>query len=237
MTTYDVIAAARRRWYVLALCLMLAAGLAYTLKGRPGVYMMDVEAYFVAPPGRTAANQPPPPPNIGGSDAGLISLAGLVERHVNAGVDVETPVSPDVTIVGLGVRHGTLVTLPNAGGQWNYNFTRPMLKVQAAGPTSAEVERLYSAVIEEIYTTLDRLQAEDGVPESRRVTLRLVPEQPTVSYQSGFPTRAAFVAEVLGLALSLLACVLVDRLILSRRARRRARSSSSEQQAAPATVA
>lgn len=230
MTTYDVLAAVIRRWYVFALCVVLAAGVAYGLKGRPGVYMIDVEVYLIAPPDPTAVGGGQS--NIGDSANSLISLAGLVERTVNADVEYEEPVSPDVTIVGLGFRSGTLVTLPNAGGQWNYSFTRPVLKVQSAGSSPEEVERLFAAALTEIHDTLDRLQDEDNIPPDSRVTTRLVPEQPAVAYLTGYPTRAAAMAVILGGALSVLACVLVDRLL----ARVRRRPPSRQQELEGVTV-
>jgi hypothetical protein len=213
VTTYGVIRALARRWYVVLLGLVATLAVASSLHSRPGVYFVDGEVYLTAPAGARVDG-------IGDRNTSLISLAGLVEREVNALNDQEEPVSPDVTLPGMGVRHGTQVALPNSGGQWNYYFTRPVLLVQAVAATPEETRRMYDETVADVVESLERIQVADGISPDSRVTTRTVPHVPVVSFMGGFPTRAAAVALVLGLAVTTVLAVLVDHLVLTRRSRR-----------------
>lgn len=213
MATYDVLRALVRRWYVLAPCLALTLVGAWLIHERPGVYMVDTTVYFVAPADARTSG-------LADTSAGLISLAGGVERTVNAGSDAPEPVSPEVSIADTGVRSGYRVSLPNAGGQFVVDFDRPALQVQAVGEEPGEAARLFRQAEDLVLTTLDQIQAADGINQDGRVTARLVPDKPDPVYLGGSPARALVVAGVLGAALSVAVTLIVDHL-LTRRSRRR----------------
>jgi hypothetical protein len=209
VTTYGVFRALARRWYVLLLGIAATAYVASALLSRPGVYFVSGEVYLTAPASARVDG-------IGDSSASLIAMAGLVEREVNADANVEEPVSPDVTLLGMGVRHGTQVTLPNSGGQWNYYFTRPVLLVQAVAGTSEEAQRLYDGLVAKVVDTLGEDQVADGIAEDSRVTTRLVPRTSVVEYADGYPSRAAAVVALLGLAATVVVSVLLDHVLIRR---------------------
>ncbi|MBD8870479.1 hypothetical protein [Nocardioides donggukensis] len=208
MTTGDVVRAMVSRWYVTAGGLLATAAVVLLLQGAPGAYTTTVDVQFLAPRGPTA--QP------GNPRADLIALAGLVEREVGSGVQRETPVSPDVGLAGLGVTEGTMVFVPNSGGQWNYFFDDPVVRVQAVAPSDGRAAELRDAAVTRVRSTLEDLQVADGVPAASRVGTRLVPARPPVLLEQGSALRAMAVTALLGAALTCLAAVLFDRFMRHR---------------------
>lgn len=227
MTTWDVLRALARRWYVGVAGLLLTVLVAFLVHTSRGVYVTTIDVHMV------------PPPHSGkGSvlENSLISLAGLVERELRPGHQTEQPVSPDVTIVDLGIEEGAVVFLPNSGGQWDYNFDQPLLRVSAAGADAAQAVAHREAEVSRIRATLDRIQAEDGAPAGRRVTADLVPTAPPVYYREGSRTQALALVVLLGGVFSVVVCVEVDRVLVRRRARLSPGSATPEPPAAPAST-
>jgi hypothetical protein len=205
MTLGNVLHILRARWPLTAAGLLLTVVAVAVLSARSGVYTTSVDVQLI-PPEHVGTGISPSP------ETSLIALAGLVEREVGDEVQRTEPVSPDATLAGLGVDRGTLVTLPNYGGQWNYFFEVPVLRVQAVAPTAAEATQRRNAAVAEIAATLRSIQADDGVPADNRATTRLVPRMPPVTDQRGSVPRAALAAGLLGLALTVAAVVGVDQL-------------------------
>jgi hypothetical protein len=116
-------------------------------------------------------------------------------------------------MVGMGFHHGSLVLLPNSGGQWNYNFSRPVLSVQAVGESPEEVRTRREAVLEEIATALRRIQAAEGTSPKHMISTRPVPASAPVVYADGHRTWALGVIALLGLGMSAIAAVLSDRFL------------------------
>ncbi len=209
MTTSDVLAAVRRRWrwsLVGAVCTILAIALVHA---RPGVYETQVDVMFLAPAG-TDANA-----MISSTDS-LVDMAGLVERKLNQGRALPATASPDVPLSGRGVRHGSLVLLPNDGGQWDYHFTRPALVVQAVGTNAREAVRDRDLAVARIRDTLVRLQDRDGVAASDMIRTRVVPPATAVTYSAGDRPAAVAATGALGAAVSLVLLVQLDRRLLRR---------------------
>jgi hypothetical protein len=192
-----------RRWYVTGVGLLLTAAVVVMLQARTGVYSTQVDVQLI-PPAQPGATRSPSPA------ASLIALAGMVERRVGDDVDREEPVSPKASLSGLGVREGTMVTLPNSGGQWNYFFDDPLLRVQVVALSEADANRRRDQAVQEIVRTLRALQVADGVPVRQRVTTRLVPRLARVTYEGGSPDRAAVVTVLIGIAVTCAATIRVD---------------------------
>jgi hypothetical protein len=140
----------------------------------------------------------------------------MIEREVGDDVQREEPVSPKATLSGLGVREGTMITLPNSGGQWNYFFDDPLLRVQAVATSEEGAVKRRDDAVEAIVSTLREIQVADGVPARNRVTTRLVPRLARVTYEGGHPDRAAAVAGLIGLAVTCAAAVRVDQFMRRR---------------------
>lgn len=214
MTTADVLGAMRRRWYALVVGLFLT-GLAIGLVGsRPGVYTTRAEVLLVEPPGYAAA----PGTLISPSDS-LIATTGLVERLVDARLPQRATTTQIVDLAGTGVRKGVSISQMNSGGQWDYNFTTPLLVVQAVGPDSGTVARARDRAVRRIDDTLRRIQVEQGVPPRLQITTRLVPASVPVVYRQGHPDRAAATTGLIGLLLTGLLVVGLDQVLGRRRTR------------------
>ena len=216
VTTADVIGAVRRHWFVALVCLaltILATGIA---SSRPGVYSTRVSVVLVAP--HDVSNQRST--LISSSDT-LIAMAGLLERTVNASQTKDPAPTQDVSLTGMGIREGTRITLPNSGGQWNYNFRSPSLTVQAVDTTPAAVIQRRDAAVEQIVQQLTDLQDADAVPQRRRISTSLVPEAAPVSYVHGKPLASGAVTAALGLGLTLTFPALTDLMLARLRRRRR----------------
>jgi len=210
MTTGDLLRAMVVRWYITLVGVLLTTMAVLTVRGTDGVYETQVDVQFLPPVGfvRTASNNP---------DNDLVAMAGLIEREMNLEGERLEPASPDVPLSGMGVRTGTMVVLPNEDGQFDFTFREPVLRVKAVGASAEQAEELREGRVREINEILARLQASDGVPPRERMDTRQVPAIPPVKLVGGSTDRAAAVTGLLGLLLTGMACVLVDRLLVSHR--------------------
>lgn len=203
MTTSDVLAALARRWYALASGLvssLLISGFVYTA---PGVYHSSTDIY-ISPPRGVKQTQ------MGSFTAATIAMTGLVERRVNDGSGPQA-VSPEVTLVDMGIFNGTMVSLPNSGGQWTYSFAEPRLRVSAAARTAAEAEVLREKAARRVERELRAIQSEDGIPQAQRYVSRRIPSAPQVTFHQGRRPTAAATAVLLGAGVTVYLTVLLDR--------------------------
>lgn len=214
MTVWGLLGACRRMWLLVLFGLALTAGVVLIISREPGVYSAQSNVALLAPPSTRYPN-----PLSAGSGS-LISTAGVVERDVNHGDAATATVSASITLIDEGVRDGTMVQLPNSGGQWAYNFARPVLYVQAVASTPDVVRQRMAELQASIQTTLDRLQDEAGVDAFNRITLQSSPAEVDIRYNKGDRHRAMAASTLLGLSLTIAAVVVVDR-------RRRIRTSPS----------
>lgn len=213
MTLSDLARAARRLWWLTLVGLLLTAAAAAAAARAPGVYWSQVNVVFLDPA------FPASPNALSHTPTRAIEVASVIQREVN-GVDVAHVVSDGVTIVDEGVRSGTEVRLPNAGGQWANNFNRPWLDVVVVDTTAQAAQARLTAVLEKIDAAIKGRQAAAGVVPGNEVTTQLTPQAPQIRYAVGLSRRAGGAAATLGLGLTLAGVVLLDG-PLARRARRR----------------
>lgn len=200
LATTDVVVITVRRWYI-AVCGAGATGLALLfVLLYPGVYTTQAVVVFLAP--ATDAH----PNALESTSDGVIATAGLVERLVNRGIDAPATTSV-VTLVGRGVRNGSSVVLPNSGGQWTQNFTKPQLLVQVTGPTAEAVGARAEEMVERVEATAAEIQQTAGASSHWTITTRSNPDVPVVRYESGHRARALLVTAALGGFLTVGACV------------------------------
>jgi hypothetical protein len=188
-----------RRWaaLVVVLGLLITLAIAYRVARKPGVYWAQIDVVFLPP-----ASSYNPNTLVSTSD-GVISLAGVVGKMVDAHPVAARVVSPTVMLAHQGIRHGWSVTLPNDGGQWADNFDKPLLDVQAVGSTPAEVTGTVNRLVSRINLTLSGLQAK--VPQADRVTTELNPSQVQVFYDPGRRLRALVASLAVGVAVTVVA--------------------------------
>ena len=205
MTIWDLFAACWRRWLVLLVGLVVTAAFSGLIVARaPGVYFSQVDVVFLA--SQTARN----PNALASPSETLIMAAGIVLNKVIEGEKIPATSSTDVTMVDQGILRGSMIRLPNAGGQWANNFNKPVLDVQAAGDSPEIVLAELDSAIERIRDVLYEQQKALGVLDINMIQTQLSPEVPQVHYLKGPRLRAAAVSIVLGIGLTLAVVVLVD---------------------------
>lgn len=213
MTSADVATILLRRWYFVVIGLALTAAAMWAVNARPGVYATQVDVLFLAP---KSARYPNP---IEVSSESLTATAGLVARMVEGDTAPPAAASSTVTLTGEGIRQGYSIRLPNSGGQWVASFDRPVLDVQAAGPSEGWVRRTVTDKIDLIGRTLYSLQKADGTARPDYIFTSVNPASPTVVYATGQPKRAVAATLLLGSILTCLGTVGFDRLLRRLRTR------------------
>jgi hypothetical protein len=206
-----------RRWYIVALGVVLTSATVAYVSVSPGVYWARSQVVLLGPP------VPARPNKLNSGSGSLIATAGLIEREVNFGRTRMPATSNDVALVDLGVYDGEQVRLPNNGGQWASNFDEPVLDVQASGPSAAIVRRRIDSLIAEISTILERRQDDAGVTRANKITLAISPQQVQVNYATGDRRRAASVLVLLGMSLTTAAVLVLE----ARRDRGRTRQGAA----------
>lgn len=204
-----------RRWAALlvAVGLLITLGFGYRVAHKPGVYWAQVDVLFLPPPSGLYPN------TLLNNPGGIITLAGVVGKMVDADSTSARVVSPTVRLANQGIRHGDSVTLPNDGGQWANNFDKALLDVQAVGSNAAEVNERVSTLVQQISVALRTLQDRGHVPSVDRASTRLSPSEVQVFYDAGRRTRALATTLALGVALSLVAAGYVRRRLVRAPAR------------------
>ena len=204
MKVVDVVRSCRRRWYIVGFVMVSTAALCVFLLLSSGVYWARSQVIFLGPPVPTKPNK------LDSSSAGLIATAGLIEREMNARRSRIPATSSDVLLIDQGIYDGEQVKLPNNGGQWSTNFNEPVLDIQASGKDSAVVQARMNNMIAEVETILARMQDDAGVRSSERISTTLAPPNVQVNFARGNRTRAAAIAALLGICLSVAAAVGVE---------------------------
>jgi hypothetical protein len=119
--------------------------------------------------------------------------------------------SETVNAVGQGLGHGYSISLPNAGGQWALNLSRPILMVGSAASGPEQVQRLTDDAVARIHAELVRRQRDERVAPTRTVRTRLSPPTPTTVNGTGSRGRALVISELLRIGLTIAVALAVDR--------------------------
>ncbi|WP_134765945.1 hypothetical protein [Nocardioides sp. 1609] len=241
MTTWDAVAACRRRWYVLLAGLLVTLGLVAGLARVDGVYAARVDVVFLAPATAAAPNR------IASASSSVIAIAGQVQRMVapgpHGGIN-RAATSDAVGLLGTGVDDGAAIVLPDSGGQWAHGFDRPVLSIEVTGASPADVLARTRQLVARVEAATLGLQDDPRIAADNRITTSLSPAVPQVSYHEGRRSLSMLAALLLGLALSLVLAVASDRrlrafrdLRLRRRARLPTRSPHPRLLADPSPIA
>lgn len=210
MTTGDLIHVLVVRWYVTLGGLILTAVGGLVLHSGAPVFETRVDVQLLAPSSFEQAGD-----NNPAND--LVAMAGLVERETRLSNERLAPAWPDAPLSGLGLAEGSMVVLPNEGGQFDFSFDVPVLRVKAVGPSAARAASLRDDRVADIEQTLARLQEADRIPPEDRITTRLIPPVPPVGEVSGHRDRALALFALLGLGLTAVAAAAVDRVVVRHR--------------------
>lgn len=229
MTLWDVLAASKRRWYVVVLGLICTAISLFAIHSQPTVYFSRAYVFFLAPASTVYPNV------LGTTSLDLIAAAGTVGIRVNEGEPRPTKTaSAEVTIVGRGILDGTSVMLPDHGGQWSIYYDTQALEVQVVAPTPGEVRARQSELFVRINTELEALQDETHVSVYNRITTQVEPGSPPIEPMHGDRRRAELMTVALGTGMTLLGIGVLElrskRRRMSGQGAESAENSDSEQQ-------
>jgi len=189
---------------------IVAAGVVATLAAlfmvlsQPGLYQARMDVVILPPDTSTSQNP------LWGRNYSIIATAGLLSKIVNQNSSGAQVVSASVTLAGQGETDGYAVRLPNRGGQWAYDYDRPILDVQSVGRTPDEVRENLENAVTALDAALTQLQDVANVPAGRRMSLHFHPETPELGYSQGRPTRALAATIVLGLGGTVAAVLAAD---------------------------
>lgn len=196
MTLWDLFRALLRFWPVTLAGMLITGTVGVLVLQDPGVYWTRVEVQFLAPTSNVNPN------SIVVTSGDVVMTAGAVARRINGPGQLEKYGSADVTLVGLGVREGWSVRLPDVGGQWAPNFARQVLVVEVVSANRDEVLRQLDLVIGRISSELDDLQGELRVAHSDYITTMMSPSVAPIYWSGGHPSRALGMTGALGVCVT-----------------------------------
>jgi hypothetical protein len=217
VTFRDILRSLLRRWYVLAVALVCIAVAILALTRVDGVYAVRVKLVLLPPTIETADEN-----ILRGNSESLVHFAALIERSYNGNAEQPQFASVDAPMYASGRTSGVKVFLPNAGGQWSADFREAKLVVEAVDPSAEQVEKRLNATVAEIRELALQLQRAQGVDDAHLVSVLVSEETTGIQFVQGSKVRAAGGILILGLAIGVVATVLLDRAIT-----RKLRSNSS----------
>ncbi|WP_375386202.1 hypothetical protein [uncultured Microbacterium sp.] len=215
MTFWELIRAAGRFWTVLLAGAVLTAAVGYAAVNADPVYFTRTELVFLAP------TSPLYPNALRTQSEDIIDTAGVIAKRVSGPGRVTKFASPDVTLVGMGVREGWALRLPDTGGQWASNFATQRLLLDVVGPSRDAVRAIQEDVISRVSEELDSLQRDAGVNPANDITVITAPQSTVIYAVTGNKVRALTMTAAIGIGVTISVIV-----VLEYRRRRRAMSTS-----------
>ena len=194
-----------RHWMVVLIGAACTMGVALLVVRDDGVYFSRTYVTFLAP---TSTNYPNA---LRTQSVDVIDTAGVVGKRISGPGRVTKFASPDVTLVGLGVRDGWSLQLPDTGGQWATNFATQTLVLDVVGPSREVVQERQEALVVRIQQELNLMQRDAGVNPRNDITAIPAPQSVTVHHVAGSRPRALGMAAVLGVGVTAAAVLALER--------------------------
>jgi len=204
VTPWDLIRSMIRRWPILVAGAVCTAVLGYFAIGDDGVYYTRTDVVFLAPSSALYPN------SLRTTSEDLIITAGVVSKAVTGPGRVTKYAAPDVTLIGIGVRDGWSIRLPDTGGQWASNFASQLLVVEAVAADPAAAKETLQELIDRIADELNSLQRDANVDPVNDITLSVLPEPATIYHVGGSKIRAVVMVGLLGAGATAALVVLLD---------------------------
>lgn len=201
MTLWELVRALIRNWPIVLIGAVLTAGTGFAAANADGSYFTRTELVFLAPTSTLYPNA------LRTQSEDIIITAGLVAKQVTGPEKVTKYASPDVTLVGLGVREGWSLRLPDTGGQWATNFATQRLFLDIVGPSEEWVREQQGLLIDEVDHELYALQREWNVDQANDITMITAPESTTIYAVGVNKARALGMTALLGLGATIAAVV------------------------------
>lgn len=209
MTVADVVRTLVRRWYALAVGLCVTAVVGVFMGPGQHLYTARTSVVFLWP-GSVSLSRT----EDGGLGA-LVNFAAMVRWGV-AEDDGQALASASFggTLAGAGVRNGYTVLLPNSGGQWSQTYDQPKLAVEAVAASPELARSEVRTLLQQINSFASLLQARQNVPLVSRVTTSTASiEIDDTGVTASTRTRGVLGLAALGLLLSTIGAVSLDRLL------------------------
>lgn len=212
MTLWEFFAACLRRWPIVLVGVICTGLAAFALLSDKGVYYTRTQLVFLAPSSSSYPN------TLTTQSEDIIDTAGVVAKRITGPRPVTKFASPDVTLIGQGIRDGWSLTLPDTGGQWATNFQNQILNLEIVAPARATVLERQTTLVRRVQDELDSLQRERGVAPINDITVQAAPRSTVIYHVGGSKPRALGMTAALGVGITASVVMLVERL-----ARRRPR--------------
>jgi hypothetical protein len=177
----------------------------------PGRYVSEVNV-VVHPPLTDTAGNP-----LATENTDAVRFAGLIAEVATNGEEVPRVTGQDLTLADQGMRHETLISLVNLGGQWANDFSRPFIRVEAVDATPEAVTKRIEDGVAQVNRAMEQLQQGAKVRPAARATTEVVPAAPTVRYEPTHRARAMLATFLLGLVITVQLCRSVSRRLGARR--------------------
>jgi hypothetical protein len=206
MTLWELIRALVRNWPIVLVGALVTAGGGFAAATADGVYFTRAELIFLAPASARYPNA------LQTQSEDIIITAGVLAKRVTGPEQVTKYASPDVTLVGLGVREGWSLRLPDIGGQWATNFATQRLYLDVVGPSEESVRQQQRAVIDEVGQELHALQREWNVDPVNDVTVITASDSTVIHHVGGDRVRALAMTGLLGAGVTVGAVVFREHL-------------------------
>lgn len=206
MTLWDFFAACLRRWPIVLVGVVCTGLAAFALLSDKGVYYTRTQIVFLAPSSSYYPN------TLATQSEDIIDTAGVVAKRITGPGPVTKFASPDVTLIGRGIRDGWSLTLPDTGGQWGTNFQSQILYLEIVAPDRATVLERQTTLLKRVQDELDALQRERGVEPINDITVQAAPRSTVIYHVGGSKPRALGMTAALGVGSTAAAVVLAERL-------------------------
>lgn len=225
MIIWDVVRVLLRQWVIVVVggLITVSCGL-LIIKDNP-IFFTRTEIAFLAPTSSVYPNA------LRTQSEDIIETAGVVAKRVTGASKVTKFAAPEVTLVGLGVRDGWSLRLPDTGGQWATNYATQKLTLDVVSPSRAETAARQQALLDQIAHELLTLQQDAGVVPIDQITMLPAPQSTVIFQVSGNRQRALMMTALLGGLLTVAVALASER-----RRRRRARRAQPRQSTTASTA-
>ncbi|WP_426516467.1 hypothetical protein ACPPVQ_17865 [Diaminobutyricibacter sp. McL0618] len=171
-----------------------------------GVYYTRTQIVFLAPSSTYYPN------TLATQSEDIVDTAGVVAKRITGPVAVTKYASADVTLVGIGIRDGWSLAVPDTGGQWGTNFQSQILNLEIVAPDRATVLRRQTTLINRVQQQLSELQREQHVAPINYITLTTAPRSTVIYHVGGSKPRMLGMTALLGVGITAAVIVIAERL-------------------------
>lgn len=193
LTLRDFVHLLRRRWYVFAVALLIAAAATVTMARDGGTFTTRTVVSFTLPAANTLT------PDSGTTNESIITFAGTVATQVNNGRPAPRYSHGDAPFYGAGVREGVLVGLRDVGTQWGPSYGEAIIDVQIVGRTYEWVQSRQREILAEI-TGIAAAEQNAGIETDQRIAVSVEPLTKRIEHITA--TRSAQLAAVVAMTVA-----------------------------------